>query len=83
MTFIVAVLKLEVFNAMSSPRIVTKANQVLTINVTENVSVDLIHPAKMPQSVVPLHGHREQYISPTCHHGVIIVSRAAAAEHDL
>lgn len=34
-------LKLEVYNAVSSPRIVTMANQVLTINVTENVSVDL------------------------------------------
>ena len=30
-------LKLEVYNAVSSPRIVTMANQVLTINVTENV----------------------------------------------
>lgn len=34
-------LKLEVYNAVSSPRIVTMANQVLTVNVTENVSVDL------------------------------------------
>ncbi|XP_045899102.1 stabilin-2-like [Micropterus dolomieu] len=32
---------LEVYNAVSRPRIVTMANQVLTINVTENVSVDL------------------------------------------
>lgn len=37
----VLVLKLEVYNAVSSPRIMTMANQVLTINVTENVSVDV------------------------------------------
>ncbi|KAF7646718.1 hypothetical protein LDENG_00183230 [Lucifuga dentata] len=33
---IVAATTLEVFNAVSSPRIVTMANQVLTFNVTEN-----------------------------------------------
>lgn len=31
--------KLEVYNIVSSPRIETMANQVLTVNVTENVSV--------------------------------------------
>lgn len=35
--------KLEVYNAVSSPRIVTMANQVLTISVTENVSVGLLY----------------------------------------
>lgn len=38
MTSCLSALKLEVYNAVSSPRIVTMANQVLTINVTENVS---------------------------------------------
>lgn len=34
-------LKLDVFNIVSIPRVVTLANQVVTINVTETVSVEL------------------------------------------
>lgn len=34
-----AVLQLEVYNIVSSPTIVTMANQVLVINVTENASL--------------------------------------------
>nr|XP_019961729.1 PREDICTED: stabilin-2-like [Paralichthys olivaceus] len=42
---------LEVFNAVSSPRIVTKANQVLTINVTENGQI-LVNGAAVLESAV-------------------------------
>lgn len=34
-----APLKLDVFNIVSTPSVVSLANQVLTINVTDNVSV--------------------------------------------
>lgn len=33
--------KLDVFNLVSTPRLVSLANQVLTVNVTENVSVEV------------------------------------------
>ena len=40
-----ALLKLEIYNIVSSPALVTMANQALTTNVTGNVSVELKHLA--------------------------------------
>lgn len=41
--FYLPVMQLEIYNAVSTPRYVTMANQVLTITVMENVSVDFHH----------------------------------------
>ncbi|TKS90348.1 EGF-like and X-link domain-containing adhesion molecule 2 Fasciclin [Collichthys lucidus] len=51
MMILLPVLKLDVFNAVSSPRIVTMANQVLTINVTENGQI-LVNGAVVLEAAV-------------------------------
>ncbi|XP_072234103.1 stabilin-2 [Leuresthes tenuis] len=48
---------LEVFNVVSSPRIVTKANQILTINVTENGQI-LVNGAAVLESAVEANNGR-------------------------